>query len=787
MDYRLRVTTNTGPLSLDASDEVPKSDRLRFVAGAAVCTGEKDEGSGALQARRLAIPDNTLFWRHAGSGPRGAWGAYSWAVPAVIESVLNGDIRPLAGWAQADGDFEKMRDARRPVAAEPVDGGYQSGQEYRFVTDGYGREDARLPVGTRAIVVQTTGHGVDEPLAFPAGGPLVAARDDRTLSRHVFDGSGGGLGNHGPMHAMVRVTEVPADPNASVVGEVTTHVPALQLSGSEAESGVGYGSFYSRVQSPGGQFAPLGGYLGHERGGIVHPGGVDDRHQVGISPGGLQWNPAHFNPAAAWFADDERDGPFAFSPFMFQARAGGLNWPNNTNDAEWVQTFLSWDTDDKRWVWMTPSLWTEAIGPLPEPTGMQQRLTQVVNNNVNVNININFAPVFIQNIILPPPLAPLNPGQGDKIDPMRCPREIAVPSIYGTPVRESGRQPYDGRFGWKPINPETGEGTLDPAEFIGVPAGPVDEQGLPISLNGEGPPPGETPTQSDPESGGGIPIDPLTETPAAGAISGLITDSLEEQRNLEATDADHLQKPLCYHIQGFGASNLDGTWAETTAPGDMYVRGGTVPGGALFGPAEVLLDAVAPELVSDSAFVVYNGLFGGSALGNPSKIGSATPSQRDGSLSDGWYDQATGATGVVDRETVFVDASGADQKRRHTLKGRLARPWHDHTGTTLSGTINAWNPVSGETPGAIIIDVTFTGATINGIAGGADGDELVIWNDPASGGAATLNHLSGSAAAGDRLYNGSGAAAVTLSPGDLVRYKYEATVADSANGAWVKE
>ena len=224
-----------GFLGLEADFFIPKDQR-----GKVLSTGGhvEPEGTPFLNNYGLSTPvepANTLFWRadpqtpqkpvtpqpqpistviSVGANvfvgakkaisaknilPRGAWGGYSFAMPARHQG--SNSFRPLEHPRSGgeDLDFEEA---------------------FAFPARGWG---GTPPIGVDAIILATTAHGLHEKMAFWAGGaPLVAHhRGNRPpdYSRHVFDiqGDSPDPERHAGLHSIFHVREW-VEPCAGLTG-----------------------------------------------------------------------------------------------------------------------------------------------------------------------------------------------------------------------------------------------------------------------------------------------------------------------------------------------------------------------------------------------------------------------------------------------------------------------------------------------------------------------------------------------------------------------------------------
>lgn len=171
----------SGFLGLDGGTEIEKFERGLFLTGGAHVLREKTNKLTNFEVNFLVEPGNALFWKHSQTGqlaPRGAWGSWSFALPArKVDAALaispglpiNQIFQPLGTHSTVDDDFEKL-----PVH---VLGGQ------------------KVPVGADAVVFATAGHGTHDKVALVAGvsGPLIAHWRGQTppeFSTHVHDITG---------------------------------------------------------------------------------------------------------------------------------------------------------------------------------------------------------------------------------------------------------------------------------------------------------------------------------------------------------------------------------------------------------------------------------------------------------------------------------------------------------------------------------------------------------------------------------------------------------------------
>lgn len=172
--FEVSSMQTTGLMALDADDTLPKSSRGGLLLNAVTKYPETVESLGDFQSKRLTEPGNALFWKHTSTTKRGAWGSWSFAMPA--EYLGGGFWQPLREHNHVDDDFKL--ETVHVIGAKPK-------------------------VGDKAIVVSTTGHGTHEKMAFlvqgggsPGGADLIAhwnPNSPPTLSSIVSDIQGTSL------------------------------------------------------------------------------------------------------------------------------------------------------------------------------------------------------------------------------------------------------------------------------------------------------------------------------------------------------------------------------------------------------------------------------------------------------------------------------------------------------------------------------------------------------------------------------------------------------------------
>lgn len=169
MGWNICTSQDIGLLSLNADPSLPKGERAKFTLCATINEGEIRVGSHTYKAAIYAEPANALFWKHDTTktpAPRGAWGSWSFAIPAKKTVAGKHHWRALETRLQEDFDFEER------LIYEGSHIGTRSA---------YGIEP---PKGTIAAILSTTGHTYREPTAILSGGPIVIHHRGTKPPRH---------------------------------------------------------------------------------------------------------------------------------------------------------------------------------------------------------------------------------------------------------------------------------------------------------------------------------------------------------------------------------------------------------------------------------------------------------------------------------------------------------------------------------------------------------------------------------------------------------------------------
>lgn len=211
-----------GLMALDADSTLPKSARGGVLLNGVTKYPETVESLGDFQSKRITEPGNALFWKHVDATKRGAWGSWSFAMPA---EYLGGDFwQPLREHNHVDDDYklEKVH----VIGAKPK-------------------------VGDKAIVVSTTGHGTHEKMAFivqgggsPGGSDLIAhwePNNPPALSSIVADIKGDSADpiRRGNLDTIFRVRKISS--HCSGATDVPDIGYGIMLTGNASPSGNGAG------------------------------------------------------------------------------------------------------------------------------------------------------------------------------------------------------------------------------------------------------------------------------------------------------------------------------------------------------------------------------------------------------------------------------------------------------------------------------------------------------------------------------------------------------------------
>ena len=175
MAFDILSPAKNGFLGLDADTGINKRERGLFLSTGLNILQENYRGLNNNSADQMVEPANALFWKHTGLAPRGAWGSWSFGLPA--RHMGNNTFQPLETRSTVDPDFEIL-----PVALLG------------------GNLLKPLPDGVEAVVFATAGHGTHDKVAIiagPGGGsPLIAhwrGNNPPSFSTDVFDITGNAI------------------------------------------------------------------------------------------------------------------------------------------------------------------------------------------------------------------------------------------------------------------------------------------------------------------------------------------------------------------------------------------------------------------------------------------------------------------------------------------------------------------------------------------------------------------------------------------------------------------
>jgi hypothetical protein len=281
--YNTQNALSQGLMSLDLHADFDKLERgIRLNAAALMTTGRK----GGTNSRFKSEPANALFWKHVDGMPRGAWGSWTFGLPAL--SVAGG-YRPLENAAGVDLDFTT-----------------QPGFTRHYGT--------LLPRGVLAAVLATTAHGDKHNMAVLSGGPLVS--DHRgpnrpLMSRMVIDvnASGGLSSRRAGLHSLMEVRRF-AELCPGATGTPGPDRFSLALVANDSPDGTGYlHTTYGNVDAL--QSALASGPITHST----------DKHTLTSTPDGpIRAGAIHTN---AYFNSGQHSAPLHLTDEPYPAVANG--------------------------------------------------------------------------------------------------------------------------------------------------------------------------------------------------------------------------------------------------------------------------------------------------------------------------------------------------------------------------------------------------------------------------------------------------------------------------------
>lgn len=320
-------------------------------------------------------------------------GAFSWLLDHERWSVWR-DAMPARLSGEQGGQFWRtLQDSFEPDArmkARPSAEILQAGQDPNAAA-ALGVL-AELPPGWPAVVVRATNTERQVPVAFGAGGPVVAHHEPDEPGRFsswVYDMGGRELSleRRARFHSWAWVKRLPAGGIGGFAGEFAV---ALNAAKSTADT-TGWGLFtdpegQARIAptgpltgpgsgqpaAPKVEVAPAGaaartllGMLSHAKGGHLNAGAFRDQHQLGVNTDGEPLNSAHLSIHSI------RNIPGISPEYDSPAEHDLALWVPPGGGRFWVKTHMRWDPADIH-IWMglvRRGLWKrETRIPLSDPT-----------------------------------------------------------------------------------------------------------------------------------------------------------------------------------------------------------------------------------------------------------------------------------------------------------------------------------------------------------------------------------------------------------------------------------
>jgi hypothetical protein len=284
--FNLQTPGRGGILGLDLEGSFAKDERLFHTTDAAEVQPESVRGLGDFGIKKASDPANAHFWQSDHSKvltPRGGWGSWSFATPAMNQLHPNGvrgfiPLHSHANWL--DEDFKPLTNVLSVAYGELT------------------------PGKALSVVVATTGHGKHEPVAIMSGGPLVAdwlSSKAPKYSRWLFDIVPGGddldYARKAGLHTALRVRKWAA-PCMKYAGQLQMAI-ALNFTKSPDGTGLGFAHFQG-----------ADAYLSAEAWGPLTPATIT--HEIGFGDTSIR-SGAITTRALYHGGNPLRDGPLPFT------------------------------------------------------------------------------------------------------------------------------------------------------------------------------------------------------------------------------------------------------------------------------------------------------------------------------------------------------------------------------------------------------------------------------------------------------------------------------------------
>jgi len=411
-----------------------------------------------------------------------------------------------------------------------------------------------------------------------------------------------------------------------------------------------------------------------DKGGPFSVGSPNDQHRVRLNADAEPEQPLHLDPRTTIFhTAADRDAPIEIRDNIYpRVRRGGAAVPVHID----YDPTASHTINGKKYVGLR-RLWAESSFQPPVIT--PNRITQVPPDNPpdDGDGGGGFWWWWCWGGGGGPPPGP--DPEREPIDTNKTPFETSAPSFHGM---ETGAPRFSG--------------------IPGFPGAPIPKAPDPLGRDGDAPI-----SPDDPRlTGAGAPADPVTgetgfppaapvrdgdngentnfgwdwqkDDPSAG-IEGDTTEDAEPPPIDRTYNPEPSSTPLVpglvipdwekelqygWSMQTITARNTIGERISTYRPDMFAVNATTAAGTNWFTPFEVVWKARNPPTrISQVTFALWNGIWpsSGASLGKPARFGALTPSQASGGGVDGWYLTSSGASGSVNAEWKFLNASGASR------------------------------------------------------------------------------------------------------------------------------